>query len=211
MGLREAKINWSNFLRQAVGLPKQYEVKVKRDALAKQYPMIGIKKDGDVGFDLVATESIVVPAMSQEHREKYLLLEDYRNSRVATAKRLGIEGGVEAINIDIDAQVADMLPRAVIPTGIFLDMPMNVWCSLEARSSASTKLLITPDAIIDSGYRGELFAVVFNLGYADYHVEAGERIVQAIFRERTIAKISETEVLSESQRGVTGFGSTGLQ
>ena len=88
-------------------------------------------------------------------------------------------------------------------------MPNSIWCTLCARSSTSNRLLITPDAIIDAGYRGELFAVVFNLGYRDLHVKAGERLVQVIFHERTLANMIEVDKVGTSQRGESGFGSTG--
>lgn len=209
MGLREAKINWKNMVRALVGKPKTFDVKIKRNELAQQYELIGIKKDGDVGYDLVSTHDITVNPMTEETRQEINRLQKEWISRVESAERLNLVGAVAAVNKEYEDRIQALLPRAVIPTGIFLDMPNNVWCSLEARSSASTKMLITPDAIIDSGYRGELFAVVFNLGYHPYQVTAGERVVQCIFRERTIANLIETDTLSASQRGETGFGSSG--
>lgn len=163
MDWQMAKINLKNFLRLMVGAPKIYPVKVLRDERAKRYPLIHIKKRGDVGYDLASVERVVVPPGE----------------------------------------------RALIPTGIRLEMPENIWCSIEARSSASAKMLITPDAIIDSGYRGELFAVVFNLGKEPYTVEPGERIVQIIFHERVLADVQEVDSITPSERGESGFGSTG--
>mgnify|MGYP001176804523 CR=1 FL=1 len=189
MNFKMAMSNWINFFRMAVGLPKTYPVKVHRSDEAKKFPLIRISKDGDVGYDLISIKDVVVPAMSEEQKKQF----------------------IRASSLPEDAREKALkhLPKAVIPTGISLEMNNNCWCSIEARSSASNKMLITPDAIIDSGYRGELFAVVYNFGYQDYTVKKGERVAQVIFHERVIAKIKEVDKLSDSERGTTGFGSTG--
>lgn len=187
MNWKMAKTNWVNFIRMAVGLPKQYPVKVVRSEKAKQYPLIEIKKDGDVGYDLPAIERVIIPAPTADQRREYL----------------------RYIHMGEHDKAIQCLPKAIVPTGIRLEMMNNVWCSIEARSSASNKMLITPDAIIDSGYRGELFVVIYNFGFTEYVIEPGERVAQVIFHERVTAKIIETDKLSDSERGTTGFGSTG--
>ena len=106
-------------------------------------------------------------------------------------------------------EAMDCLPRAMIPTGIKLEMPDNIWCTVEARSSAGGRYLITPDSIIDSGYRGEFFAVVFNIGYEPQTINVGDRICQLVFHEKTLIKPIEVDELSKSERGETGFGSSG--
>jgi dUTP pyrophosphatase len=209
MGFREAKNTWANFGRQLVGKSKQFDVRVKRNDAAKQYPLLKINKAGDVGFDLAATEKVTVPALTPEAVAKLAAIDEEYSERLERAQLLGVVGAQEALRLEWDEVRRSLLPRAVIPTGVFLDMPSNCWCSIEARSSASTKFLITPDAIIDAGYRGELFGVVFNLGYEPYEVQEGERVVQCIFHERVIAHITEVDELSASERGETGFGSSG--
>ena len=106
-------------------------------------------------------------------------------------------------------EAMDCLPRAMIPTGIKLEMPDNIWCTVEARSSAGGRYLITPDSIIDSGYRGEFFAVVFNIGYEPQTINVGDRVCQLVFHEKTLIKPIEVDELSKSERGETGFGSSG--
>lgn len=210
MSFQDAKTNWINFFRMLVGKHKVFPVKVKRNDKAKKYPLINIKKDGDVGYDLYSVEQVRVPAMSAEQREAYHEIVAERDERRNNAQQLGLAGAIQAIDEEYTQKLTKLLPRAVVPTGIFLELPNSIWCSIEARSSSSQKLLITPDAIIDSGYRGELFAVVFNLGVEDYIIQEGERVVQAIFHEKTIATIVEVEELASSVRGETGFGSSGL-
>lgn len=201
-----AKTNWINFLRQMVGLPKTFPVKIERTDKAKRYPLIQVKKEGDVGYDLPCIENIVVKAPTAEQRARY----DYHMSEVERLNQIKLKDkNIVALIAEHEEKALECLPRTVIPTGIKLEMPNNIWCTLCARSSTSNRLLITPDAIIDAGYRGELFAVVFNLGYRDLHVKAGERLVQVIFHERTLATMIEVDRVGTSQRGESGFGSTG--
>lgn len=196
-----AKNNWRNFFRGMIGLPKSYEVKIVRNKKAKQYPMLQIKKAGDVGYDLPCTEDIIVPASSPKQiaeYERYMKMSDKALAR-----------GEQEKGEEYQRRALEHLSRTVVPTGVKLEMPNNMWCTLEARSSTSKRMLITPDSIIDAGYRGELFGVVFNLGHTDLHVKAGDRLVQVIFHETVLANFKEVEKLSESERGESGFGSTG--
>lgn len=199
--LRVALINFRNFFRQMVGLPKIYPVKIVRSREAKKYPLIQISKAGDVGYNLPAIKSATIPAPTQHQRAIY----DYHMARYRRYMEINNK---EQAEIHYQQALA-ALPKAIIPTGIKLEMPNNIWCSIEARSSSSSKMLITPDAIIDAGYRGELFAVVYNFGYEDYTVKEGEMLVQVIFHERILAEMKEVDKLGESERGEAGFGSTG--
>lgn len=201
MDFRVAMINIKNAFRGLVGLPKAFPVKVVRSAEAKQFKMIGISKAGDVGYNLPATKEVIIPSATPEQRKAY----HYHMER---AERYRYIGNEEIGQMHHDKALA-ALPKAVIPTGISLEMPNNLWCSVEARSSSSSKMLITPDSIIDAGYRGEMFAVVYNFGYKDYRAAAGEMLVQVIFHERIIAQLTEVDKLGSSERGTTGFGSTG--
>ena len=74
MSLKSMKYNWQNFFRQMVGLPKMYPVKVVRDKKAKQFPLIQIKKAGDVGYDVYATESVTIPAPTPNQFSDYARL-----------------------------------------------------------------------------------------------------------------------------------------
>lgn len=204
--------NWRNFLRQMMGLPKTFPVKIERSEKAKQYPLLMVKKEGDVGYDLPCVEDIIVKAPTVEQRARYDVLMQKANRLRQMCNGLMSESDYNTLNQEIErleAEAMNCLPRTLIPTGVKLEMPNNIWCTLCARSSTSSRLLITPDSIIDAGYRGELFGVVFNLGYHDLHVKAGERLVQVIFHERTLATMIEVDKVSASQRGESGFGSTG--
>lgn len=101
--------------------------------------------------------------------------------------------------------------RGIIPTGIHLELPSGYWASIEARSSTSKQMLICPKGVIDEGYRGELFAVLINVGKEPVIINDGDRYVQLIPHKRVSKEIivQEVDELSPSERGDSGFGSTG--
>lgn len=201
MNIETMKINWTNFFRQAVGMPKVYPVKVKRSREAKKYPLIHASKPGDVGYNLPSVANMIIPAATEEQTAAYRMCK----IRAGAHRHNGAQDLAEREEKD----ALTHLPKAMIPTGIHLGMPSTIWCSIEARSSSSSKMLITPDAIIDTGYVGELFIVIYNFGYMDYQVYAGDMLAQIIFHERIDIRPQETFRLKETSRGTTGFGSTG--
>ncbi len=102
----------------------------------------------------------------------------------------------------------------VIPTGIHLAQPDNLWCIITARSSTTRKHLMVFQGIIDSGYRGELFVVMRNLSLIPRRIKEGERYAQAIFFHAIRPHLHEQYMSvnffeSMSERGASGFGSTG--
>lgn len=101
--------------------------------------------------------------------------------------------------------------RVVVPTGIYLELPKGYWASIEARSSTSKQMMLVPKGVIDEGYRGELFAVLINVGSEPVVIHDGDRYVQLILHKREIDGVilEEVEELSKSERGTDGFGSTG--
>lgn len=212
MNFKVAKMNWINFFNQMVGNPKIYDVKIERNEAAKKYPLLTIKKAGDVGYDLPSTKSITIKAATHEQIDKYMnflrLADNYKQNMLKETDPISIEYMKECMQYNQQLAI-EQLPRTVIPTGIKVEMLENMWCTICARSSSSAKMLITPDSIIDSGYRGELFAVVFNIGYTDVVINEGDRVCQLIFHERVLANMIEVDKLGASERGEDGFGSTG--
>jgi dUTP pyrophosphatase len=99
---------------------------------------------------------------------------------------------------------------ADIPCSIRVQLPEGTWGLITGRSSTLRKrgLLVAP-AIIDGGYRGPLFAGVFNLRQETVRIEAGERLAQLIPVPLVNGGAQRVEELDESARGARGFGSTG--
>jgi len=99
-----------------------------------------------------------------------------------------------------------------VPTGIALQLPPNHWGFLTGRSSTLRKRgLLVHTGIIDTGYRGELFAGAWNLTDGDVIIEEGERLAQIIIMPNESAKMIMilATTLGDHERGVAGFGSSG--
>ena len=99
-----------------------------------------------------------------------------------------------------------------VPCGVAVELPAGSWGLLTGRSSTMRRRgLLMVQGVIDVGYRGEVFAGVFNVSGEDVTVGVGERLSQLI----VLPNLTETltpvvvESLSESERGVGGFGSSG--
>ena len=103
--------------------------------------------------------------------------------------------------------------RALIPTGVSVQIPEGYELQLRPRSGLALKhgitVLNTPGTI-DSDYRGELCALLVNFGDADFTVQNGERIAQVVLARVARAAFQATESLDSTARGSGGYGSTGM-
>ncbi|MBW7057483.1 dUTP diphosphatase [Paracoccus bogoriensis] len=102
--------------------------------------------------------------------------------------------------------------RALVPTGLALEIPPGWEVQIRARSGLALKHGIAlPNApgTIDSDYRGPLGVILINLGDAPFTVAHGDRIAQMIVAPAPQARLAEVASLSETARGQGGFGSTG--
>ncbi len=102
--------------------------------------------------------------------------------------------------------------RAIVPTGLQMEMPKDCCAFVMARSGLSTKhgiALANGVGLIDSDYRGEIGVALINLSNTDYVITHGDRMAQLLITTVCRANISLAESLSETSRGEGGFGSTG--
>ena len=103
--------------------------------------------------------------------------------------------------------------RAVIPTGVALQLPGPQWVALLcARSGLAVKRGLTLSngvGVIDSDYRGEIAAGVVNLGEEPVTVQPGERVAQLMILPVAQAAFVQAQTLEDTDRGAGGFGSTG--
>lgn len=102
---------------------------------------------------------------------------------------------------------------AMIPTGLYFEIPEGYEIQVRPRSGLAAKngitVLNTPGTI-DSDYRGELRIILINLGDKDFVINNGDRIAQIIIAAVTQAQFKIVDSLSETERGTGGFGSTGV-
>ncbi|MEH6658803.1 dUTP diphosphatase [Leeuwenhoekiella marinoflava] len=106
------------------------------------------------------------------------------------------------------------LERAIIRTGLFIELPVGIEAQVRPRSGLAAKKGVTvlnAPGTIDADYRGEIGVILVNLSNEDFTVENGERIAQLVIAKHERADWSEVEVLSETARGEGGFGSTGTK
>lgn len=108
--------------------------------------------------------------------------------------------------------------RAIVPTGLFFEIPQNFEIQVRPRSGLAAKhgitVLNTPGTI-DADYRGEIKVILINHGENDFVIENGERIAQAVLATVTaknVVNLNSVESIDENtERGVGGFGSTGTK
>ena len=108
----------------------------------------------------------------------------------------------------------DPLQRAIVPTGLFLEIPAGYEVQVRPRSGLAAKKGITvlnAPGTIDADYRGEVCVILVNLSSEPFVVEKGERIAQLVLSRQECIEWDECRSLSESERGDGGFGSTGVK
>lgn len=113
-----------------------------------------------------------------------------------------------------EAVVLKPLERTLIPTGIFLEIPLGYEAQVRPRSGLAIKQGITclnSPGTIDADYRGEIKVILVNLSSEDQTIHPGDRIAQMVFQQVSQIKWEEVDELEKSQRGEGGFGHTGKQ
>ncbi|HPF52793.1 MAG TPA: dUTP diphosphatase [Draconibacterium sp.] len=104
------------------------------------------------------------------------------------------------------------LERALVPTGLFIELPEGYEAQIRPRSGLALKkgitVLNTPGTI-DADYRGEIGVILINLSQENFVIENGERICQMVIAAHEKVEWDLVEVLEETERGAGGFGHTG--
>jgi dUTP pyrophosphatase len=106
------------------------------------------------------------------------------------------------------------LERALIPTGLFIALPIGFEAQVRPRSGLAAKQGITvlnAPGTVDADYRGEIKVILVNLSNETVHIQDGDRIAQLVIARHEQAAWQVSEALDETARGAGGFGSTGKQ
>lgn len=128
------------------------------------------------------------------------------------------ETGASA-GMDLRANLTDPielkpLERAIVKTGLFIELPVGYEAQVRPRSGLAAKKGITvlnSPGTVDADYRGEIGVILVNLSNENFVVENGERIAQLVIAKHERAQWASVEELSETSRGEGGFGSTGVK
>ena len=125
-----------------------------------------------------------------------------------------------AAGLDLRAALAEGEPltlapgqRMAVPTGVALQLPQGYEAQVRPRSGLALRhgvTVLNAPGTVDSDYRGEISAILVNLGQESFTIRRGDRIAQMIVAPVVQAKLREVEALDETARGAGGFGSTGL-
>ena len=109
----------------------------------------------------------------------------------------------------------ELLPgkRALVPTGLFMEIPVGYEVQIRARSGLAIKHgigLVNGIGTIDSDYRGEIKVALINWGEEAFTINDGDRIAQMVVCKYEQAELVKVDELSETERGAGGFGHTGV-
>ena len=121
--------------------------------------------------------------------------------------------GLDLRSNNLEPIVLKPLERCLVPTGLYIELPVGYEAQVRPRSGLALKsgitVLNTPGTI-DSDYRGEIGVILVNISSSEFTINFGERIAQLIISKHEHAVFFEVESLSESARGEGGFGHTGV-
>ena len=111
-------------------------------------------------------------------------------------------------------RVLKPLERSIVGTGLFIELPVGVEAQVRPRSGLAAKKGITvlnAPGTIDADYRGEIGVILVNLSNEDFTIQNGERIAQLVIAKHERAEWEQVKILSDTDRGAGGFGSTGVK
>lgn len=124
---------------------------------------------------------------------------------------------VAAAGLDVRANISEPivlkpLERALVPTGIYAEIPVGYEIQVRPRSGLAAKFgltILNSPGTIDADYRGEIKIILANISSEVYTLEPAERVAQFVLAKHEQIEWEEVEALSDTVRGEGGFGSTG--
>ena len=124
-----------------------------------------------------------------------------------------LASGMDLYSANYDDVILKPLQRALIPSGIKIELEKGYEAQIRARSGLAIKngiTLINAIGTIDADYRGEICVGLVNLSDEDFAIKRGDRIAQMVIAPVVYPQIEIKEELSETARSIGGFGSTGV-
>lgn len=126
---------------------------------------------------------------------------------------------VNAAGMDLRANLESSiilkpLERTLVPTGLFVELPVGTEAQIRPRSGLAFKngvTVLNSPGTIDADYRGEIKVLLVNLSNQDFAINDGERVAQMVVTKHEQVKFDTVEQLEETERGAGGFGSTGTK
>lgn len=135
-----------------------------------------------------------------------------RSTHETPAYETELSAGMD-LRANIDEPVnLQPLQRALVPTGLFIELPAGYEAQIRPRSGLAYKhglSVLNAPGTIDADYRGEVKVLLVNLSNESFTINSGERIAQMIVSAHARVEWEKTEELNATDRGAGGFGSTG--
>ncbi len=135
-----------------------------------------------------------------------------RSGRELPNYQTPLAAGMDVTAAMEESVVIEPLGRAMIPTGLFVEIPAGYEIQVRPRSGLAAKHGITvlnSPGTIDADYRGEIKVILVNLSDEAFEVKPGERIAQLVLASHERIEWDAVGELSDTERGAGGFGSTG--
>jgi len=196
----------------------------------KDLPLPSYQSTSAAGLDLIAAVPVDAPVMLAPGARALIptgiaiALPSGTEAQIRPRSGLAVKHGLTVLNapgtIDADyrGEVQALLvnlgsePRALIPTGIAIALPSGTEAQIRPRSGLAVKhglTVLNAPGTIDADYRGEVHALLVNLGSEPVEVTRGMRIAQMVISTVARAHLREVDILHKTPRGPGGFGSTG--
>ena len=119
------------------------------------------------------------------------------------------------LRANLDAPIVlRSLERTLVPTGLFMEIPVGFEAQIRPRSGLAFKnglTVLNSPGTIDADYRGEIKVILVNLSKEDFTINDGERVAQMVIAKHEQAEWIQVEELIDTQRGAGGFGHTGTK
>ena len=113
-----------------------------------------------------------------------------------------------------EAVILKPMQRQLVPTGIFIELPVGFEAQIRPRSGLAFKhgiSIVNSPGTVDADYRGEIKVLLINFSEVDFNIQNGDRIAQMVIAKHEKIDWEAVEILSETLRGTGGYGHTGVQ
>ncbi len=163
--------------------------------------------------EIILQQQETIDNLKRESKVKEYLLKVKLLSEKARLPEYAYEGDTGLDLFSTSEVVIEPGKSALIPTGLSIQLPPKTEAQIRPRSGLALKHQVTVlngPGTVDEGYRGEIGVILINHGTLPFKIEIGMKIAQMVVQPVLYVKVEKVEKLNETDRGVGGFGSTGI-
>lgn len=163
--------------------------------------------------EIILQQQETLDKLKRESKVKEYLLKVKLLNEEARLPEYAYEGDTGLDLFSTSEAVIQPGKSALIPTGISIQLPPKTEAQIRPRSGLALKHQVTVlngPGTVDEGYRGEIGVILINHGTLPFKIEVGMKIAQMVIQPVLSVKVEKVEKLNETDRGVGGFGSTGI-